>query len=107
MSEHTKEPWVTGKWGDGSSGYGLTNVIAPDSEVIIATDVIEGEATRIIACVNACAGINPEAVPDMVEALKTARTALSENPFQGVPNTVSMDEAVATIDAALKKAGVE
>lgn len=30
----------------------------------------EANAHRIVACVNACEGINPEAVPAMLEALK-------------------------------------
>ena len=30
------------------------------------------DAKRTVACVNACAGINPEAVPDVVEALREA-----------------------------------
>jgi hypothetical protein len=29
----------------------------------------EANAIRIVACVNACEGINPEAIPDMLEAL--------------------------------------
>ena len=30
----------------------------------------DANAERIVACVNACEGINPEAVPEMLEALK-------------------------------------
>lgn len=37
-------------------------------------------AARIVACVNACAGINPEAVPDMLEALRA---------ISAVPGTIS------------------
>ena len=28
-----------------------------------------GDAERIVACVNACEGLNPEAVPDLIESL--------------------------------------
>ena len=42
----------------------------------------EGEdaaiATLIVACVNACAGINPEAVPDLLEALRKTAALLSD-----------------------------
>ena len=34
-------------------------------------------AARIVACVNACKGINPEAVPDLLAAMETL-TAMSE-----------------------------
>lgn len=33
-------------------------------------------AQRIVACVNACEGINPEAVPDMLKALEGAVEAM-------------------------------
>ena len=31
---------------------------------------VAANARRIIACVNACAGINPEAVPDLIQSLE-------------------------------------
>lgn len=39
---------------------------------VMISDWLNGEANaqRIVDCVNACEGINPEAIPDMVEALK-------------------------------------
>ena len=36
--------------------------------VAVARD--EEHARRIVACVNACEGINPEAVPELVDALR-------------------------------------
>lgn len=69
--QHTPEPWVL----DGTNrpeiwtadGLHVTDISgAGFSEV---NDRIH--AARIVACWNACAGINPEAVPLMREALET------------------------------------
>ncbi len=35
-----------------------------------------GNAERIVACVNACEGINPEAVPELLKAAKTVHDLL-------------------------------
>ena len=56
----------------GTSGFGRAN---KRSEV-------EANARRIVACVNGCEGINPEAVPDLLEALKTiAKNAPTDADF--------------------------
>jgi hypothetical protein len=65
--KHTPEPW-----GD------LDGVIVPpyatdDGQAWIAdtrsAPNARRNAARIVACVNACAGINPEAVPDLLRVL--------------------------------------
>lgn len=48
-------------------------------------EAIDANAERIIACVNACQGINPEAVPDMLEALKAIESAI----FEGDPHKIA------------------
>lgn len=57
----------------------VSNTLIIDNEghyVASTTNCYESEQTnaanarRIAACLNACAGINPEAVPDVVAALK-------------------------------------
>ncbi len=61
----------------------------------------EDDAVRAVACVNACAGINPEAVPDVLEALRAARNwfeASKTTPFVGTMETIE------AIRAALAKA---
>lgn len=63
MSEHTKEPWAVAPSNDG--GQHIGNV---DGMVVIYQN--RKNMDRIVACVNACAGINPEAVPEMLEALR-------------------------------------
>ena len=40
----------------------------------------EADADRLVACWNACEGINPEAVSDMLAALETAESYLSRLP---------------------------
>jgi hypothetical protein len=42
--------------------------------------VDEADGDRIVACVNACKGINPEAVPEMLEALRGIAKALDARP---------------------------
>jgi hypothetical protein len=54
----------------------------------------EANTHRIVACVNACEGINPEAVPDMLEALEACVFAFNAE------NTVSDREKVTTLDDA-------
>lgn len=44
--------WKAEQWGDGSSHADSLNVVAPDSEVVLATDIFKGDAAFIVACVN-------------------------------------------------------
>ena len=77
MNKHTSEPWEITVGFDrstvsgGTSESGSAHVIA-DVRHSTAYRAGEGEANsrRIVACVNACAGINPEAVPDLLKLAK-------------------------------------
>jgi hypothetical protein len=42
----------------------------------VATENAKANAERLVACWNACAGIDPAAVPELVEACKDARDLL-------------------------------
>ena len=74
MTKHTPEPWQAHKedrspWvilGLSADKYGGHPYIA---EMPGGRDS-QANARRIVACVNACAGINPEAVPDLMEVLE-------------------------------------
>ena len=44
--------WKAEQWGDGSSHADSLNVVAPDSEVVLAADMFKGDAAFIVACVN-------------------------------------------------------
>jgi len=60
--KHTKGPWITEQWGDGTSTSGCTNIVTYAEELVIACGVMNEEAKRIVACVNALEGIDdPEA----------------------------------------------
>lgn len=70
MNKHTAEPWLTNTNSQGDWD------ISPDGEDMIC-DLkgcanSEANAVRIVACVNACAGLNPDAVPGLVSALRAA-----------------------------------
>lgn len=102
-SKHTPEPWnihphykcegmaVENEHGEGWVAW---SAVIGKGEMIIA-DVkgcthdggfskvengkeVQANADRIIACVNACAGINPEAVPDLLAAAKGIIKAIED-----------------------------
>jgi hypothetical protein len=67
---HTQGTWTLET--DGSlviGGQVVGSAPAPDSA---SKEEVKANAVRIVNCVNACEGINPEAVPDMLGALETA-----------------------------------
>lgn len=76
--KHTPEPW---KWvgdiltngdidilwaGDDGRSYGMHS-----AELIMDNE--EADKARIVSCVNACAGINPEALPAFISAVENLR----------------------------------
>jgi len=78
MSGHTREPWFL--WGVHGTDFTAIATrerrdeweeFAPNFEVLGSSEwlrVGEADALRIVACVNACEGINPEAVRDLLAA---------------------------------------
>lgn len=86
MAEHTKEPWAVEHGGvNYGSGlqideYFITNRSVCD-DVAIASEIIdpltskpsEANARRIVACVNACAGISTENLEDNKPVVELAR----------------------------------
>ena len=78
QASHTPGPWmpdessgicnVTGSHGRSICSTGGYQNNAEDVRNVRAEN--EANAARIVACVNACEGINPEAVPDMLAALE-------------------------------------
>jgi hypothetical protein len=89
MSKHTKEPWHPGRDDmqsyHGGDGQPFTNIYADDEragmhlghQLPLVIAEVQGEhipreeekanAHRICDCVNACAGLDPAAVPKLVE----------------------------------------
>lgn len=69
--KHTPEPWTIGKT---HSGRNAARVHAPNGDVIADLCGLiydNPDAARIVACVNACAGIEkPEAISQLVFAAR-------------------------------------
>ncbi len=96
-TQHTPEPWYYRQGGE--------CVMAPDDWVCIVhnNDHREANARRIVACVNACKGINPEAVPDLLEALQVLLLAY-ETAKEGARVRIGAElKARAAITKATKK----
>ncbi len=80
MSEHTKQPWGWQYFGElhlvGQHGRRPVVLCARSGDLqtrgenglLIPLTPEHPNAVRIVACVNACAGLNPEAIPKLVEA---------------------------------------
>ena len=70
MTNHTPTPWLADSLdiqGANKKWIGsMTQVLGESS------DIGEANALHIVACVNACAGINPEAVKDLRSVLTNA-----------------------------------
>ncbi len=80
MSEHTPEPWVIDEFLEREGFYkirGKSENLCPVHVYSFSEHGADPESTanaaRIVACVNACAGIKPEAVPDLVAAARAVR----------------------------------
>lgn len=90
MNKWTPEPWVWVKTPttDGFGGrYEQLTLRGNGGAVCVAygygahstsenIEISEGDQARIVACVNGCKGINPEAVPGLLAACKAARTTI-------------------------------
>ena len=73
---HTPEPWITvpenampaGTWNIGTEqDSGSIGITYPGT---LGVDAAKSNAARIVACVNGCAGLNPAAYRQVVEALQ-------------------------------------
>ena len=82
-ARHTPEPWAVHEWGSPGSGrrFGIETAdqrhglaaIAPNetASTMLSMDEHRANAHRIVACVNACAGIaDPSVVPELLVALE-------------------------------------
>jgi len=98
--KHTSEPWNLKKvveeygtfkgriyWFIVSHDYGHLAELFPT----ISPGETEANASRIVACVNGCQGINPDAVPDLLAALKNviSRVYLPEGWEQDVVDAIA------------------
>jgi len=67
---HTAEPWSVGTWADKVGVWGKAGDCIAVCDGCSLGDANPSNAARIVTCVNACAGINPNAVPGLVAALE-------------------------------------
>lgn len=76
-TQHTPTPWKATQAGSGAN-WGIESGGRHIGVVIGIANPQQGkaDAERIVACVNACEGINPEAVPEMLKELKHLATLL-------------------------------
>jgi plasmid maintenance system antidote protein VapI len=65
-AQHTPEPWCVGNHPGDSSGTGWREILA-SSEFgpMYLAQALEANARRIVACVNACAGISTRMLEDI------------------------------------------
>lgn len=88
----------------------FTSILAADgSTVVTAHDCFTfqpGDAEHICACWNACEGINPEAVPEMLEALEAIRAEIEALVTDGTlgPKAVETNAGWIKLCKALAKA---
>lgn len=81
MSKHTPEPWRFRAMGsEGCRVFPDSGDKREDMKFIAMVNgrdfhTDQANTDRIVGCVNSCAGINPKAVPDLLEACKTALKA--------------------------------
>lgn len=103
---HTPEPWrkavianaIVADSDEGIEVDGATGDCAVEyyGGNLIGESISQGNADHIIACVNACAGINPKAVPDIFKALCQ---------IMQIPHTISNpDTALHMMHQAAKEA---
>ena len=77
---HTKEPW------EAIGSKIIRGKMATTAQWIARTDLVgtrdtenEANASRIVACVNGCEGLNPEAVKGLLEACQDTFTWIAEH----------------------------
>jgi hypothetical protein len=72
MPEHSPEPWVHSKW-DYSDCVVTGPIVDANNMCVVGSGpaaTVE-DFDRIVACVNALRGLNPEVVPELVDCLKS------------------------------------
>lgn len=79
-AKHTPEPWVATV--NSQNGEHCIeqdgSVFQEPTEIALLQFSEEVDRERIVACVNACKGINPEAVPDLLAVVKSAANWFGE-----------------------------
>jgi len=99
MSKHTKEPWKVEQSGKDMITDEYGTIITTGFESPFNDEICEANALRIVSCVNACSGLNPAAIPALVEA---AELLVDFIPYDW-PMPLGWNQVVNDLRAALKK----
>ena len=96
-AKHTPEPWGVWLNPDGGNLEMITDDGLARHIVYVVGNTHEAKANgrRIVACVNACAGINPEAVPNLLEAAKDFIYKVDEGRAFSVKSYAKFSAAIA------------
>ena len=101
MSNHTPEPWFVVPIAAGN----MTIADRPDGEYVrIAQRVRTPNAARIVACVNACRGLDIEKVAALLDAVR-ALAEKSDGTTIPVPNASETMAAVVTLADSIRAGG--
>jgi hypothetical protein len=111
--KHTPEPWsVSCNRIHGAQGSGAATGIADMLGNCGVVATVDANKLRIVACVNGCAGINPEAVPALVKALRGLLESINiaigrgDGDTFGIHHNDAMDH-IADAESALAAATAE
>lgn len=72
----TKKHWT---WEEHELSTGYSAVVYDPDGIAVDTHIAAKKAEHIANCMNACAGLNPAAIPDVVAALESARDILAHS----------------------------
>lgn len=106
---HTPVPWKESPWkSDEGSHIDIVGANEVETVATLSEGPIEANVRRIIACVNACEGMNPAAAPKLLEAAIQYRKAVLTLQSQSFGETKThvyvMEDAQQALDAAIKEA---
>lgn len=120
ISSHSQDSPICdvtmGKWGDtypalrpveGTSLNQIGPMVEPYIEMIeygeVPEEVGKARAFRIVACINALAGMNPEAVKDVVTYMESRLEELSDEPHPSEGGSSSANEELKLVRELLTK----
>src|SRR5690606_20098180 len=95
----TKKHWT---WEEHELSTGYSAVVYDPDGIAIDTHIAAEKAEHIANCMNACAGLNPAAIPDVVEALRHLTEEHIERGPDDVPlGAIRQSDAINRAVAAL------
>lgn len=102
-TKHTPGPWHQKHTVGIFDGFGREILWIDVRGALGDIDTREANAARIVACVNACEGINPEAVKDLLEALEAIKKEAADL-GDGAPDAPYLAKEMLNIEGIAKAA---